>query len=327
MTAALVEEQRVTQRQQGTVEKAPAVWNKRAKGMVMPKPREVGAAQATQGVGTGAKGQGGYLFHCTRQTGAECLERMLFGAPGKDMQGMKEQIKVGSTVFLYNTSTRAVMGPYTATSEPGLWLEKDAWKASDRKFAAQVRVQAHGTVRRWPLARGATALTSGVLTEQDVRRGKQSQGGGRVMEARKGSPCSRAKPMQEQGGQGRCIKWHDCKVHEIPKPKAADPQQLKGVGQGGTQQADKPKLKPEPGQQTPTPRAGVMQGWQPQGVQAVWPGSGSSKHSGRAQLAKEVGIKELPGEAEGQSSVFHSKRMQRPKGQWHAQRHRWESTC
>ena len=136
MTAVQVEEQQGTQRHQGTVEKAPAVWNRKVKGMVMPKPREVSAAPDTLVGVTGAEGQGGYLFHCTRQTEAECLERMLFGAPEKDMQGMKDQIKVGSTVFLYNTSTRAVMGPYTATSEPGLWLEKDAWKASDRKFAA-----------------------------------------------------------------------------------------------------------------------------------------------------------------------------------------------
>ena len=177
------------------------------------------------------------------------------------------------------------------------------------------------------MARGAKAPKSGAMPEQVVKRGKQSQGVGIVMETRKGRPGSRAKPVQEQGGQGNGIKGHDGKVHEIPKPKAAAPQQLTGLGQGGTQQADKPKLKPEPGQQKPKPRAGVMQGGQPRGVQAVWPGSGSSEHSGRAQLAKEVGIKELPGEAEGQSYVFHSKRMQRPKGQWHAQRHRWESTC
>ena len=243
------------------------------------------------------------MLHCTRRTEAECLERMLFGAPEKDMQRMKEQIKLGSTVFLYNTSTRAVMWPYTATSEPGLWLEKDAWKPSDRKFAAQVRVQAQGTVRRWPLARGVDTLRAGAMTEQEVRRGKPSQGG-RVMETRKGSPGPRAKPVQEQGSQCRCIKGHDGKVHAIPKPKAAEPKQLKGICQGGTQQADMPKLTPEPGQQKPTPEAGVMQGWQPQGVQAVWPGSGSSKRSGRAHLAKEVGIKELPGEAEGQSYVF-----------------------
>ena len=127
MTAARVEEHQGAQRQQGTVNKAPSVWNKKVKEMVMPKSREVSAAQDTLVGVTWAKGQGGYMFHCTKQTGAECLQRMLVGAPAKDMQGMKEQVKVGSTVFLYTTGTREVMGPYTATSEPGLGLEEDAW--------------------------------------------------------------------------------------------------------------------------------------------------------------------------------------------------------
>ena len=66
-------------------------------------------------------------------------------------------------------------------------------------------------------------------------------------------------------------------------------------------------------QPEPTPSAGVMQGWQPQGAQSAWPGSGPSKHSGRAQLAKVAGIKELPGEAEGQSYVFHSNMASKPR--------------
>ena len=42
---------------------------------------------------------------------------------------------------------------------------------------------------------------------------------------------------------------------------------------------------------------------------ALWPWSGSGKHSSRAQLANGMGIKELPGEAEGQAYdiVVHSK--------------------
>ena len=51
------------------------------KGTAMPKPRTVTAAQNRPVGATVATGQGGYMFHCTRQTEAECLERMLFGAP------------------------------------------------------------------------------------------------------------------------------------------------------------------------------------------------------------------------------------------------------
>ena len=65
---------------------------------------------------------GGCMFHCTEQTEAECLEKMLFGAPAGAITVMKRQIKVGSTVFLHNTGTKVVMGPYTAVSEPAAGL-------------------------------------------------------------------------------------------------------------------------------------------------------------------------------------------------------------
>ena len=48
---------------------------------------------------------------------------MLFGAPQSRLPEMKQQIKVGSTVFLYNKEAKVVMGPYSATVEPGWKLE------------------------------------------------------------------------------------------------------------------------------------------------------------------------------------------------------------
>ena len=64
------------------------------------------------------------------------------------------------------------------------------------------------------------------------------------------------------------------------------------------------------------------QGRQPQDVQEVWPGAESSKHSGRAQLAKEAAIEELPGEAEGhrltQESVAKKQEEQRARAETEA---------
>ena len=53
-------------------------------------------------------------------------------------------------------------------------MEKEAWRNSNRKFAAQVRVQAQGTVRKWPLARWATSSKSGAMTEHEVEMGNPS---------------------------------------------------------------------------------------------------------------------------------------------------------
>ena len=148
VSAVQEEERQGAQQRQGAADQTQAKGNRTVRGLVMPKPREVGAAQNTGAGGARAGQQGGYMFHCTRQTEAECLERMLFGAPEKDMQMTKQQVKVGLAVFLYSTETRIVMGPFVAMEEPGKWLEKDAWNTSTRKFAAQVRVQAHGVVKQ-----------------------------------------------------------------------------------------------------------------------------------------------------------------------------------
>ena len=181
VSAAQAQEPQGARQQQGAVNNAPAGRNKTVEGVVMPQPREVSAAQDTVVSGKGAEGQGGYMFNCTRQTEAECLERMLFGAPEKDMLKMKGQIKVGSAVFLYNTDTGAVMGPFAAAEEPSRWVEKDAWNTSSKKFAAQVRVQAQGTLKRWPVAR---RCPSGSMAKQEVEKGKQSEWGGTVMVTR-----------------------------------------------------------------------------------------------------------------------------------------------
>ena len=67
--------------------KQPTCAGAGATDVVIPKPRAVAATQGGFGPVsvTAAEGQGGYMFHCTKQTEAECLERMLLGAPAKDM--------------------------------------------------------------------------------------------------------------------------------------------------------------------------------------------------------------------------------------------------
>ena len=78
------------------------------------------------------------MFECTDQTEEECLERMLFGAPQARMAEMKKHIKVGTTVVLYNKQEKLVMGPYSATSEPGWRLEKDAWSSIGKGRGASI---------------------------------------------------------------------------------------------------------------------------------------------------------------------------------------------
>ena len=121
------------------------------------------------------------MFVCTDQTETECLERMLFGAPQSRLPEMKQQIKVGSTVFLYNKEAKVVMGPYSATVEPGwkLAMEEGAWSSVGKGsgFPAQVRVRAQGTAKRLAV-RKRDGIKAGPMTTAQVeeQQGTQLQG-------------------------------------------------------------------------------------------------------------------------------------------------------
>ena len=119
----------------------------------MPKPKQGGQGTPQSGAeepkkeGSQAKhqeqaGGQGYIFHCTKATEAECSERALFGAPKKQLQQMQGSIQEGSKLFLYNTGTQRVLGPFTALSWPRLDIQQGAWAKTGRKggFPAQVEV-------------------------------------------------------------------------------------------------------------------------------------------------------------------------------------------
>ena len=139
---------------------------------------ELDAAQNKPASATAAAQPGGYMLCCTNQTEAECIRRMLFGAPKEHWQRMQKHIEVGSAVGLHNKDTQVVMGPYVAVSDPGWKLEKGARSTvgNGGGFPAQVRVQAQGTVRRL-VVRKREALKGGPMTAAQVNEYQGAVGG------------------------------------------------------------------------------------------------------------------------------------------------------
>ena len=71
-----------------------------AQGAAVPRAK-TGETAPDKPVGaTAAARPGGYMLCCTNQTEAECLSRMLLGAPEGQWQQMKKHVVVGSAVFL-----------------------------------------------------------------------------------------------------------------------------------------------------------------------------------------------------------------------------------
>ena len=78
------------------------------------------------------------------------MPNVRFGAPEVAITVMSRQIRVWSTVFLCNTETKVVMGPYMAVSEPGMHCAREAWKDSGRSFPAHA--SARSRIHRCPVS-------------------------------------------------------------------------------------------------------------------------------------------------------------------------------
>ena len=85
-----------------------------------------------------------FIMLCDDSTEEECLSRNLFGDMARRLENL-DDIESGDMGFLLNINRDELIGVFRACSEPQLHLEPDAW---DGRFAAQVRVELIGELRR-----------------------------------------------------------------------------------------------------------------------------------------------------------------------------------
>ncbi len=75
---------------------------------------------------------------CSESTFGECMEKMLFGeSDTQNFAKIVSQIKVGDSLFLYNTTTRHLHGEFVAESDGARDIDPVAWKG---KFPWQIKV-------------------------------------------------------------------------------------------------------------------------------------------------------------------------------------------
>jgi hypothetical protein len=83
----------------------------------------------------------GYLFLCGSKTQDECFQKHLLGNVERHW-GAVQEIKIGDVLFLYNTKSRSLIGPFTAASEGGWEIDPEAWVyMRPLRFPAQVKVK------------------------------------------------------------------------------------------------------------------------------------------------------------------------------------------
>ena len=70
--------------------------------------------------------EGAYVFHCSSETEAECLDRRLLGC-SYAARAKVEGIRKGTPLVLYNIKSRRAVGPFTATGPPQRNIAKGAF--------------------------------------------------------------------------------------------------------------------------------------------------------------------------------------------------------
>ncbi len=85
-----------------------------------------------------------FIMLCDDSTEEECLRLNLFGDMARKLENLDE-IEPGDMGFLLNINRDELIGVFRACSEAQLHIESDAW---DGRFAAQVRVEPIGELRR-----------------------------------------------------------------------------------------------------------------------------------------------------------------------------------
>ena len=84
----------------------------------------------------------GFIFRCNEKTFQECLDRNLFGELEEYLPFIK-QLRIGASVFLYNTTNWNLYGTFKATSIGDKHIEPQAWGG---KFPAQIKVKPTGKI-------------------------------------------------------------------------------------------------------------------------------------------------------------------------------------
>ena len=82
----------------------------------------------------------GYVLLCTNASQEQCLRRKLYTCTDKKNMP-KEEIKIGSVIFLYNIDDKSLLGPFTALSEGAGTVDTGAWAMDIDEHSASENVK------------------------------------------------------------------------------------------------------------------------------------------------------------------------------------------
>jgi hypothetical protein len=84
----------------------------------------------------------GYVFVCSKQSLKDCMREKQFACSGETIESI-EEVGVGSVVFLLNTDSNTLIGPFTAAGSRRTGLEPGTWKevTDEHNVSENIRVK------------------------------------------------------------------------------------------------------------------------------------------------------------------------------------------
>jgi hypothetical protein len=82
----------------------------------------------------------GYVLFCNKTTIGQCLSKRLYTCSDA-RKGEVGEVKKGSVLFMYNTDSRTLVGPFTAASEGAARIETGAWTSEIDEHSASANVK------------------------------------------------------------------------------------------------------------------------------------------------------------------------------------------
>jgi hypothetical protein len=82
----------------------------------------------------------GYVLFCGKTTVGNCLAKKLYTCSEAN-KGEVATIKKGSVLFMYNTESRTLVGPFTAASQGATRIETGAWDTEVDEHSASENIK------------------------------------------------------------------------------------------------------------------------------------------------------------------------------------------
>jgi hypothetical protein len=82
----------------------------------------------------------GYVLFCNKTTIGQCLNKRLYTCADERKDEVQE-VKKGSVLFMYNTETRTLVGPFTAASQGATRIETGAWTSEIDEHSASANIK------------------------------------------------------------------------------------------------------------------------------------------------------------------------------------------